>query len=88
MMALPSSLNSFCDALIESELLEPLPACTARSRMCCSMLSTSVRAPSAVCMTLMPSWALRLACLRPPTRERRFSLMTRPAASSPARLIR
>jgi hypothetical protein len=36
----------------------------------------------------MPSWALRVAWLRPPICARRPWLITRPEASSPARLMR
>ena len=53
-----------------------------------SMAWTSVSAPSAVCATEMPSWALRVACLSPEIWARRFWEMTRPAASSAARLMR
>ena len=56
--------------------------------MRCRIEWVSVRAPSAVCTTEMPSWALRTATLRPPTCERRPSEMARPAASSAARLMR
>ena len=56
--------------------------------MRCRIEWTSVRAPSAVCTTEMPSWALRAATLRPPTCERRPSEIARPAASSAARLMR
>ena len=56
--------------------------------MRCRMEWTSVSAPSAVCATEMPSWALRTATLRPPTCERRPSEIARPAASSAARLMR
>ena len=56
--------------------------------MRCSIEWTSVRAPSAVCATEMPSWALRTPTLRPPTCERRPSEIARPAASSAARLMR
>ena len=91
-MAETSSSSSAWAAATEAPVSPPLApvleAWTARSRARCSMEWTSVRAPSAVCITLMPSWALRVATLRPPTCERRFSLMTRPAASSPARLMR
>ena len=61
---------------------------TARSRMRWRMEVTSLRAPSAVWATEMPSWALRVATLRPPIWLRSDSLLTRPAASSAARLIR
>ena len=71
-----------------SALFESFEAWTPRSRMRCRMLWTSVRAPSAVCTTEMPSWALRAATLSPPTCERRPSEIARPAASSAARLIR
>ena len=56
--------------------------------MRCRIECISVSAPSAVCTTLTPSWALRTATLRPPTCERRPSEIARPAASSAARLIR
>jgi hypothetical protein len=36
----------------------------------------------------MPSWALRIAWFRPLDWARIFSLIVRPAASSPARLMR
>src|SRR5690554_6616140 len=52
-----------------------------------SMLWTSARAPSAVWMTLIPSWAFRIACFIPRIWARIFSEMASPAASSPARLI-
>ena len=55
------ALNSSCAALRAAWLLEPLAACTARSRMRWSMVLTSFRAPSAVCTTEMASWALRVA---------------------------
>ena len=69
-------------------LVPVLAACTARSRMRLSMFWISLRAPSAVCTTEMPSWALRVACRSPETWARRPWLMTSPAASSAARLIR
>ncbi len=88
----PSSLcrllTSVAMAARASPLFESLPACTARSRMRCRIAWVSVSAPSAVWTTEMPSWALREACLRPPTCERRPSEMARPAASSAARLMR
>ena len=56
--------------------------------MRCRMEWTSVRAPSAVWMTRMPSWALRAAWAEPVTWDFRPSEMDRPAASSPARLMR
>ena len=65
-----------------------LPACTVSSRMRCKMPCTSFSAPSAVCTIEMPSCALRVACRRPRTCERRPSLMESPAASSAARLMR
>ncbi len=52
------------------------------------MECTSVRAPSAVWMTEMPSWALRWATLRPLTWDFSPSEIARPAASSAARLMR
>src|ERR671928_1188097 len=36
----------------------------------------------------MPSWAFSMACRVPPISARRLSLLTRPAASSDARLMR
>ena len=65
-----------------------LAACTERSRIRCRIECTSESAPSAVCTTEMPSWALRMATLVPPTWARRPSLIDRPAASSAARLMR
>src|SRR5206468_6156921 len=65
-----------------------LEDCTDRSRMRCRIASVSFRAPSAVCTTLMPSWALRAATCRPPIWDCRPWLIDRPAASSAARLIR
>src|SRR2546421_5432411 len=56
--------------------------------MRCRIASDSPRAPSAVCTTLMPSWALRAATCRPPIWDCRPWLIDRPAASSAARLIR
>src|SRR5690554_3562545 len=52
-----------------------------------SMLWTSARAPSAVWMTLIPSWAFRIAWFIPRIWARIFSEIASPAASSPARLI-
>src|SRR4028118_1027960 len=76
-------------AFLASVLRPPsLLAWTDRSRMRWRMLWDSFSAPSAVCTTDMPSWALRGATLRPPTCERRPSEMARPAASSAARLMR
>src|SRR2546423_3777049 len=56
--------------------------------MRCRIASDSPRAPSAVCTTLMPSWALRAATCRPPIWDCGPWLIDRPAASSAARLIR
>src|SRR5438309_9332983 len=65
-----------------------LAAETARSRTRCRMAWTSFSDPSAVCTKLTPSWALEMAWLVPPISARRLSDLTRPAASSAARLIR
>ena len=87
--SLLSSVISVWAAAVAVASCEPLLAAwTARSRMRCRIECTSESAPSAVCTTEMPSWALRMATLVPPTCERRPSLMERPAASSAARLIR
>jgi len=66
----------------------PLAACTARSRMRCSMSFTPDRAPSATCTRLTPSCALREATCIPRIFVRICSLTARPAASSAARLMR
>ena len=69
-------------------LFESLAAWTARSRRFPSRDCTCDSAPSAVCTTEVPSWALRLACVRPDTWAPRSVAMVRPAASSPALLMR
>ena len=61
---------------------------TIRSWMRWSIEWTGVSAPSAVCTTEMPSWAFCVRLLRPETCLSRFWLMTRPDASSAARLMR
>src|SRR3954471_1551979 len=66
----------------------PELAWTERSRMRCRIEVVSDSAPSAVCTTLVPSWVLRTAWVRPPICERRPSEMARPAASSAAELMR
>jgi len=63
-------------------------AWTASTFMRCRIESTSVRAPSAVCTTLMPSCAFLTAWDRPPICACRPWLMLRPAASSAALLMR
>src|SRR6478752_5323145 len=82
------ALNSWFREACDWAFCVPLAYCTERSFMRCSMEWTSVRAPSAVWATEMPSWALRAPTLRPPTCERRPSEMARPDASSAARLMR
>src|SRR3954451_23519872 len=74
----------FASSFSEPELL----AWTERSRMRCRIEVVSDSAPSAVCTTLVPSWVLRTAWVRPPICERRPSEMARPAASSAALLMR
>src|SRR5450830_243084 len=56
--------------------------------MRCRIECVSLSAPSAVCTTEMPSWALRTPTLMPPICERMLSEIARPAASSAARLMR
>src|SRR5439155_7530606 len=72
----------------EPSVVAVLGADTARSRTRCRIAWTSLSAPSAVWTKLMPSWALAMAWLVPPISARRDSDLTRPAASSAARLIR
>jgi hypothetical protein len=83
-----SCWSSWLTAARSSEERVSLAACRASSRIRWSMECTSLRAPSAVWIMEMPSWALRMACARPRTWARSFSLMASPAASSAARLIR
>src|SRR5659263_146799 len=83
-----SAVASVLIALRESTSFESFALWTARSRIRWRIACDSVSAPSAVCTTEMPSWALRTATLRPPTCERRPSEIARPAASSAARLMR
>ena len=85
-LSCPNSVWAADCALVSCE--PEFDACTARSRMRCRIVSVSLRAPSAVWTTLMPSWALRAATCRPPICDWRPWLMDRPAASSAARLIR
>src|SRR6266851_5610163 len=66
----------------------PLDAWTASSRMRCRMECVSFSAPSAVWMSEIPSCELRCAWAKPLIWPRSFSLMLKPAASSPARLMR
>ena len=61
---------------------------TASSRIRWRIEWVSFSPPSAVWIIEMPSWALRIAWLRPLVWPRSFSLIERPAASSPARLMR
>ena len=61
---------------------------TASSRTRCSIAWTSLRLPSAVWTSEMPSWMLRCAWPRPRACARMRSEIPRPAASSPPRLIR
>src|SRR3569832_1849452 len=63
-------------------------AWTASVRMRCRMFCAVPRAPSAICATLMPSWALDTAWVRPLIWLVRPWLIDRPAASSAALLIR
>ena len=60
----------------------------ASSRTRCRIECISFRAPSAVCTSEMPSWALRLAWAVPRIWARMPSEIARPAASSAARLMR
>ena len=69
-------------------LLVALADCTASSRIRCSMSPILLRAPSAVCDSEMPSFALRAATVRPRTWAFMRSEMARPAASSFALLTR
>lgn len=66
----------------------PLAACTARVRMRWRIAWVSLRPPSAVCNSEMPSRVLRAAWSSPPTWAFMPSEIARPAASSAARLIR
>ncbi|CAB4603678.1 unannotated protein [freshwater metagenome] len=86
--ALSAVISWAAAARAAGSLAPELAAWTDRSRMRLSMVWTSLSAPSAVWRTEMPSWALRLAWRRPLVWARRFWLMTRPAASSAARLMR
>ena len=70
------------------ELLVPLAACTASSRMRCRLLEICAKSPSAVCAREMPSLALRAAWLEPRICEVKRSEMAKPAASSLALLMR
>src|SRR2546426_7105953 len=72
----------------EPSVVAELAAETARSRTRCRIDWTSFSEPSAVCTKLTRSWALEMAWLVPPISARRLSDLTRPAASSAARLIR
>ena len=58
------------------------------SRTRCRIACISLREPSAVCTSEMPSCALRLACAVPRIWARMPSEIARPAASSAARLMR
>jgi len=60
----------------------------ANSRRRIRMFVTSLSPPSETWIKETPSWAFRLACLRPRTCALRFSEIASPAASSPAVLIR
>ncbi len=80
---------SFCAAVRAVESDDAVLAdWTIRSWMRCSIELTWVSAPSAVCTTEMPSWAFCVATFRPEICLSRFWLITRPDASSDARLIR
>src|SRR5690606_16908370 len=68
-------------------LYVPFAFCTASSFSLTSMLLTSSSAPSAVCISEMPSCAFLAAWLRPLICALIFSEMDRPAASSAARFI-
>ena len=59
----------------------PFSPLTASSFILCNISSTSFRAPSAVCTTLIPSCAFAAAWVRPLTCLRIFSEMERPAPS-------
>src|SRR2546423_8033728 len=83
-----AEVTSASAAARDSVSCVPLADCTARSRTRCKSDVVSFRAPSAVCSMLMPSCAFCMATLKPPTWERSFSLIDRPAASSAARLMR
>ena len=70
-----------------SELV-PLVACTANSRTRCRLLLISFSAPSVVCATEIPSFALRDAWVRPLILAVKRLAIAWPAASSFALLMR
>ena len=80
--------TSDCIALRSEVWKVPEAPWTASSRIRCSMFATSASAPSAVCASEMPSFALRMPWAMPRVCEVMLVAMARPAASSFALLMR
>ena len=80
--------TSCCRAARSDALFVALADCTASSRMRCRLSLTLDSAPSAVCASEMPSFALRAAWFRPRIWVVKRSEIARPAASSFALLMR
>ena len=78
---------SFCTASLSSSVSVPFEACTESSLILCKIECDSFKAPSAVWISEIPSWALVEAWLRPLICPLIFSEIESPAASSAARLI-
>src|SRR3954453_10112435 len=72
----------------DASCVPSLPACTTRVRIRCRMFCVVPSAPSAICATLMPSWAFDTAWVRPLIWLVRPWLIDSPDASSAALLIR
>src|SRR5450830_1217444 len=83
-----SWVYSWFSEATSDEVLVELVACTASSRMRCSMSETVCMPLSAVCSIEMPSLALRMATLMPRAWASMRVAMARPAASSLALLTR
>ena len=83
-ISLIRSPNSCCRVSRSSLLTVPLDAWMASSRIRIRMLLTSFSAPSPVCVSEMPSWALRIAWLVDRICARKRSEIAKPAASSAA----
>src|SRR3954469_11694570 len=72
----------------DASCVPSLPACTTRVRIRCRMFCVVPSAPSAICATLMPSWAFETAWVSPLIWLDRPWLIDSPDASSAALLIR
>ncbi len=83
-----SCCTSLSRAARSLALLVALSDCTDSSRMRCRLFVTSWRAPSPVCASEIPSFALRAAWFKPLICDVKRSAMARPAASSFALLMR